>query len=199
MLMIPSRAFITTPGVLVGIACFVGSFGPIASPVEAQRLNDSHLLWVDWPASTPTSLTDTAKAEHRSQGIEPALAGGLSVLIPGAGQFYNGQHIKGGLMLAGFGASIIYAATSVFGDKEVCAMGGPQPLCNTLPAWPDRRFWIGVGVAGGIYGWSVLDAIAVASHRTRGAAEGQRSKDIELAPQFQNGDLGLRAGLRVRH
>lgn len=46
----------------------------------------------------------------------PALALGLSLLVPGAGQFYNGQPLKGAVMLGGAVASswaIVLTATDI--------------------------------------------------------------------------------------
>lgn len=46
----------------------------------------------------------------------PLLAGGASTLLPGAGQFYNGQWVKGGVLFAGtaafLGSSVLAAGTS---------------------------------------------------------------------------------------
>jgi len=63
----------------------------------------------------------------------PALALGLSLLVPGAGQFYNGQPLKGAVMLGGAVASswaIVLTAADVLkldddtSDTKVHVLGG---------------------------------------------------------------------------
>ena len=52
------------------------------------------------------STAGTAEAQSESRK-SPWAAGGLSFVIPGAGQAYNGQWGKGGLMLTGLVVSAV--------------------------------------------------------------------------------------------
>jgi len=66
-----------------------------------------HTLAADAPAAAPppppdARMRDTQTASTAGQtvtGKNPVLATVLSVIIPGAGQFYNGDHKKGAVML----------------------------------------------------------------------------------------------------
>ena len=52
----------------------------------------------------------------------PPLALALSVLVPGAGQFYNGDYLKGGVMLGGAvitAGAILLTASDVLGKKGI--------------------------------------------------------------------------------
>jgi len=88
----------------------------------------------------------------------PAVAGVLSALLPGLGQFYNRQWAKGAAFLVGllvldavFGASI---------DMITFLTSGVQP--NSLP-----RFLIGSLALLGIAIWSIVDA----ARSAKGASE----------------------------
>lgn len=183
---------------VAGVAA-VASIVSYSPRVDAQLPRGSAWQWTAPPASTVEIPTNSAEQQRQTR-IEPALAGGLSAILPGAGQFYNGQKTKGLLMFAGFASAVVFAATTGLGDKEVCAGGAPSPsTCATHPSWPNSRFWIGFGGAAGIYAWSILDAIA-AANRSRGpAGGGERGADVELGPRVQDGTLALAAGVRLRH
>jgi hypothetical protein len=133
--------------------------------VVAQEDPGSPIDWSSVPTVEPVSFSSGSATGDVSRAIEPAVAGGLSVLIPGGGQFYNGQNVKGSLMLLGFAASVVYAVTAGLGDREICAGDVPHQVCNTHSHWPNSRFWIGLGSAGGVQAWSILDAVAVANRR----------------------------------
>ena len=76
-------------------------------------------------------------------GVVPAC---LSFLFPGAGQVYNGEPFKGGLMFLGIGL------TAGMGIAIAQVGPGQEPHAGT---------WVGLGLLGVsmlIYGWSVIDA-----------------------------------------
>jgi hypothetical protein len=190
-------------GVSVEAAAGLGLLLFLVSPLGAQSSGAA----AAWDAAGPDSAVagglalaapftaDTA--QEAGAGIEPAIAGGMSAfLVPGAGQFYNGQNAKGALMLSGVVASLVVAFTAGIGEKEVCAPQDMMEACATHPAWPNSRFWLGLGSAAGIHTWSILDAVAVA-RGTRRDGGSQRDARLELAPQHRNGQLGLAAGIRL--
>lgn len=120
--------------------------------------------WTGAPAPAPLLLAADETSDPMTGTLQPAVAGGMSALLPGAGQFYNDQGVKGSLMLAGFVASVVYGFTAGVGDQEVCAGAAPHRVCDTHTGL-NNRFWIGLGSAAGIQAWSILDAIAVANRR----------------------------------
>ncbi|MGH7574280.1 MAG: hypothetical protein ACREM1_04005 [Longimicrobiales bacterium] len=179
---------------LVAVASLV-AYSP---QVGAQRADDSGWNWADPPASTvDISALDPALQEETR--YEPGIAGGLSAILPGAGQFYNDQKTKGILMFGGFATSIAFAFTAGFGQlSKACADG-----TGVLDSCPDgfssnAGFWIGLGAATGVYAWSILDAIAVANRSSVPAEGGRRGADLELGPRLEHGTLALAAGIHLR-
>ncbi|MGH7460105.1 MAG: hypothetical protein ACREMA_03635 [Longimicrobiales bacterium] len=180
-------------GTLITVVCGIGLLQN--APADAQVANATVKAPVlEVPASEPAPVQDVQRTR-----IEPALAGGLSVLLPGAGQFYNGQKTKGTLMLAGAAASVIYAVTAGIGDDQICVGSGRTRFCEIAPYQVNGRFWLGLGATAGIQIWSILDAIAVANRRNaqlEGPGPGAR---LELAPRLHNGAVGAAAVLRLTH
>ncbi|MGH7574637.1 MAG: hypothetical protein ACREM1_05840 [Longimicrobiales bacterium] len=178
----------------------VASLVTYSSPLGAQRAGDSDWNWADPPASTVELSRDPARQEETR--LEPAIAGGLSALLPGAGQFYNGQTTKGILMLQGFAASIVLAVLAGSGQEDVLCPNpegmGPFAVCPVRVFSPNAGFWIGLGAATGVYAWSILDAIAVANRSSGPAREDRRGADLELAPRLADGTLALAVGIRLR-
>lgn len=176
--------------VIALVAGFILSGGPLVGQEDAGPRFD----WRDGVAPAPLQLAEGEADRGTGSAYEPALAGGMSYLLPGGGQFYNGQTVKGGLMLAGFTASVVYALTAGLGDREVCAGEAATRVCSTHPHWPNSRFWMGLGGAVGIQAWSILDAIAVANRRARGPESGTR---LEVGARLLDGEPALAAGVRV--
>jgi len=75
----------------------------------------------------------------------PALAGGASTLLPGAGQFYNGQWVKGGAFFVG---------TAAFLGSSVFAAGASDQFWDGSITGPDMLRL----TAAMIYGASIADA-----------------------------------------
>ncbi len=77
----------------------------------------------------------------------PALAFVLSLLVPGAGQYYNGDVTKGTiqqvLFAGGLTLSLYAAAGAAYGSDD-----------NEAATW----VWVGLGVASTSYIWSIIDA-----------------------------------------
>jgi hypothetical protein len=175
----------------VAIGVIVLSSGTVA----AQEDGGPRQVWPDVLAPATSLLSAEEEGEFYRPGLEPALAGGMSLLLPGGGQFYNGQNVKGGLMLAGLAASVVYAFTAGLNHREFCAGEGMTRVCQTQSHWPNSRFWIGLGSAAGVQAWSVLDAIAVANRRA--ARAGELGVRLELGPHLRDGEPAVAAGLRL--
>jgi hypothetical protein len=75
----------------------------------------------------------------------PYIAGGLSVLTPGAGQAYNGQWVKGGLLFLG--------TASLFGGGVLWQSADPQGRSGSLIGSD-----LAMGIGAALYGFSVADA-----------------------------------------
>ena len=135
------------------------------------------------PGSTPDDslLRGQLKeaAEGRSDALKnPELAGALSVLVPGLGQIYNGEQVKGAIIMAAFLGSI--------GVCVAADIGGTPGSISTLG-------WIGVGMVGTSYLWGIIDA-PVAAHRINKEMLGGTSQSV-LEIQVGGYSLSLRAGM----
>ena len=127
----------------------------------------------------------TAEAQTESRK-SPWLAFGLSYLLPGAGQAYNGQWGKGGLMLGGVAVSF----GVVLADD-----------CDVFYTANDCGFLTAAGVVGmvGFVLWSWIDAPITANAINRRIDAGQVA--LEIGPQLiaPNRDSGAGLSLvRVR-
>jgi hypothetical protein len=99
-------------------------------------------------------LSDQIAIEDSLKGINeksPLLAFGLSYLFPGLGQFYNGEIGKGFLFLGGITAGI-----------GIMFIGNPGADFEATER--DEAFiYSGLGIAGLIYIWQLIDAPVSAS------------------------------------
>ena len=116
---------------------------------------------------TVTLIGATATPAEAQSRKSPYVAGGLSFVIPGTGQFYNGQWGKGGLMLGGAVVSTAMAFSGI-----VCADHNND--CPQLYA----------GVAGyiGIWVWSMIDGARTANAINRRIDSGQVA--LEIGPRL---------------
>lgn len=89
----------------------------------------------------------------RSFGKSPLKAMGLSALLPGCGQFYNGQHRKGGIQLVIYG---IGWGLALWGGTDVTIIETPGYYSRTYS--PTTTSYIGFGLLAGTWLWSVIDA-----------------------------------------
>lgn len=131
----------------------------------------------------------------------PALAWFFSFLVPGIGQYYNGDVAKGVIMnVLYFGGFATYvAAITTYNNSCVYYYNyscTPSPGMYTLA-------WVGLGVATGTWVWSMIDAPVSASARNaairaqaRPAAHmfehdlGGALVALDVAPNFQGGAMG---------
>lgn len=110
----------------------------------------------------------------------------LALLVPGGGQLYAGETVKGGLLLVG-------------------AMGGLAVAANELPKLaedvPDRgyytthgtRFGVGLGVAGVIWLYGIVDAPAAVRRANR-----RNGLAVHVTPTLTRLDGRQRAGVSLR-
>ena len=159
-----------------------------------RRLNVGPLLLVLLTTvligSAHTAEAQTASEETVEGRKSPWAAFGLSFLIPGGGQAYNGQWGKGGLMLGGEVASIVIVAANA-GDCAVGSLFGNSDGCGLA--------WAGVVGIAGFALWSWIDAPTTANAINRRIDAGQVA--LEIGPQLiaPNGDSGVGLSLvRVR-
>ncbi len=115
----------------------------------------------------------------------PWLAFGLSFLIPGAGQAYNGQWAKGGLMFGGVAAFAVVMASDFDNCEFVYAT--PQAPCGV--------FWAGLVGAGLFALWSWIDAPIAANAINRRIDAGQVA--LEIGPQLVAPNADSRVGLSL--
>jgi len=145
---------------LVGVVVGAAALAVLASGVEAQHLAEVQQEWPVWEMPNLIATSAEAPEEAGDSPNERAFAGIASALLPGAGQFYRGERLKGALMLSAAAASVVYALTAGIGEDEVCLGPTGQQVCQTAPHQINSRFWIGLGTAGAVQVWSILDALS---------------------------------------
>lgn len=119
--------------------------------------------------------------------IPPTVATALSVVIPGGGQIYAGQPVKGGLILIGTGTAL---ATSVAVAKLDPYFGCPDP-CWEFDTTP---LLVGAGIARAIWLYGVLDAPGAAQRANRRSG----LASLELAPVLLADRGQHHAGMQIR-
>ena len=136
-------------------------------------------------AEAQTASEQTVEARK-----SPVAAFGLSFMIPGAGQAYNGQWGKGGLMLGGAVVSTVVFAVGV--SNSIFSTDGDDGLIVA-------GF---VGMAG-FWVWSMIDAPRTANAINRRIDAGQLAVEIGpqlIVPQGRSAMGGLRpSGLQSLH
>ena len=116
-------------------------------------------------------------------GASPVVAGASSLLMPGAGQLYNGEVLKG---LAYFGATAALVGTTAFTPREGALEGGWYPM---------------VGLA--VWGASIADAAYNVHHREEhrpygGATVAFSGHFGNMGPHYGTSvDLMLRPGVSL--
>ncbi|HXH20236.1 MAG TPA: hypothetical protein VNJ07_14260 [Chitinophagales bacterium] len=118
-----------------------------------------------------TNLSKTTK-DHarafRSEYRSPGLAFLFSFLLPGGGQYYNGEPVKGGIMTGLWFAGVITTAAGIAEDVH-CS---DDPYNNSVTCHYDDDPHPAVGVGGtvmfGAWLWSVIDAPVRAAKNNRG-------------------------------
>ena len=84
---------------------------------------------------------DTMRVAEKKPAKRPLVAGVMSGVVPGSGQFYIGEKLKGTVFLGAAAGLLVYT------------------LATSDPARP-KNFTVSLYLgAGGIAGWSVVDAV----------------------------------------
>ena len=123
----------------------------------------------------------------------PWIALGLSVLVPGLGQFYNGQPVKGGIQLGlvvggytmfflAVDDDLVYADGTVLDVDDDNAIGG-----------------LGILVAGGVAIWSIIDAPISANNinkRNQMQAHLNHKAGYTISPLVKRNKLGATFALQ---
>jgi hypothetical protein len=113
----------------------------------------------------------------------PPLALALSVLVPGAGQVYNGDYLKGGIM---FGGAVITAGPLILTASDVLGLD-------------DDRSGTGTHVLGavgvGLILWSWIDAPLSAKAINRRLDSGRLT--LEIGPRVEINRSGRGMDLRL--
>ena len=130
-------------------------------------------------APTPAAAQNAAAEGRKS----PALALGLSVVVPGAGQVYNGHYAKGAVMFVG----------------AVAAAGSIVLTLSDLLGLDDDESGTGVHVLGaagmGLILWSWIDAPLSAKAINRRLDAGRLA--LEIGPRVENELSGWGVGLSL--
>jgi TM2 domain-containing membrane protein YozV len=130
------------------------SFQP-AQAEQARLGTVSSELSLAWADPAPAAGGDVMSGEK-----SPAAACILSIVVPGLGQHYNGQHLKGAVQEVLFVAGATMVLVSVASGLSDWSGEGWEPAVGTT----------GLIITGGSYLWSVIDAPISASRinaRTR--------------------------------
>jgi len=117
--------------------------------------------------------TDSVKVVSQKS---PALACVLSLLVPGLGQVYNGEIIKG----------LLFATGVVAGTYLLVFSGGDFEHESSTS---EPLFYTGMIVAGVSYLWSIIDAPVSASRINEERRLNLLGGEIELQTCFSNKDV----------
>lgn len=153
---------------------------PLSYGLLRMRLTKTVPVWLLIVGQLLVATTVSLEAqEARPAEKSPALALGLSLLVPGAGQFYNGELLKGAVMLGGAVASswaIVLTAADILeldddtSDTTVHVVGG-------------------IGMA--IVVWSWIDAPLSARAINRRIRAGDVALELGPVPDVSSGRQGL--------
>jgi hypothetical protein len=126
------------------------------SPVRHRT--SSQVLWVFFPllllsvVNVPCAgqvQPDTVCSTDTQTALNPRLAVGCSIFLPGAGQLYNGEGLKGAMHLGLFAGSIAMVVSA--GITETHESITPYA-------------WFSVAMVGVTYVWAAIDAYTSAVH-----------------------------------
>ena len=130
---------------------------------------------------------DAARAGKKS----PVAATLMSAVLPGAGQFYNGQSGKGWLMAGTYLSTmslVIAYGPSTWEEKK----SSDDPFADLAPgtSGTTKAIWYGsVGVAGLVWIWSVIDAPK--------AAKKINKENYSLLPYFKGDMAGIQLSINT--
>jgi hypothetical protein len=119
--------------------------------------------------SAPAQFKDSVAANSPAPGRKPAVAVGLSMLMPGAGQLYNGERGKAALHFGLFAGSVTWVVLRDIG-----------------PTNADIRSvdWLSVIAVGATYLWAVIDAGVCAGKEPESpVADAEEYRHLSFTPQ----------------
>lgn len=120
-------------------------------------------------ASVPQTQNTNAAAQLQPVSFgekkSPAVSFVLSFVLPGLGQYYNGEYTKGGIQtgtfLAGVGMMLLWGKSSTYSSNPYTDYGYYGTYTYYNPSWEDETtawMYVGAGVAVGSWIWSMIDA-----------------------------------------
>ena len=123
----------------------------------------------------------SAGAAAQPSAKDPGQAQLYSVVLPGGGQFYTGETVKGAVILAGVGGGLAAAAAAL-----------PRLQDDFQPRSHYERYGVqfgaGLGVAGALWLYGVLDA-------PNGARRANERNGIAVMPSPDGATVALCIGL----
>ena len=129
-------------------------------------------------------LSSNAQAEK-----SPVLAGVMSGVLPGAGQFYTGHPMKGltmGTLYLGTMGLVVAYGPWTWEEKKTGFFGDLSEGTSSTT----KAIWYGsVAVAGCTWLWSVIDAPIAAGKYNR--------ENFSVYPVFKKGYAGINLNLKV--
>lgn len=169
-------------------------YGP-SSPAAESRVrpggDQGNLIG---PGSPDEPLKPVVPKDQKS----PGLALGLSALLPGCGQYYNGEYLKGAVQTGIFATGIVLALTlgtaSSYSSNAYTDYGyyGTYTYYNpTTEEWTTAWMYVGIGVAAGAWVWSVIDAPISANSHNEG------SQGSTYGHMFESGNPAFVVGIDV--
>lgn len=132
--------------VVVGLVAVLSSGVTQAQVVSlhTQRFPDlsDAVTYADTITQTTNSIPET-QTLRKSESKSMAMAMGLSILVPGAGQVYNGETVKGIVFLGLFAGGVAAADAARFtqSHRSISAYG-----------------WLSVAYVTAVYAWNIFDA-----------------------------------------
>ena len=158
--------------------CFVSEFG----------LRNTLLYYGISDTVAKTSIISTTVNTKN-----PWIATGLSIIVPGLGQFYNGHYLKGGIQL-GLVLSGYILLFDAIEDNTEYSDGTIVDVDDD-----DAIGELGLLIAGGTALWSIIDAPISANNinkRNQLQAQSLNNKDYQVSPLVKQNKLGVKFALR---
>jgi len=129
------------------------------------------------PAAVPFAY-DAGSRDERVSGKSPWLAFGLSYVFPGLGQLYNGQYVK----------AVVFPTIVCLGAALMMVSSPGADFSADDTSYP--LLYAGVGLAGGAYIWSLVDA-PVSANKINGRRQAQAGIPL-VSPEGGNYALTLK-------
>lgn len=129
--------------------------------------------------TTSRPVADSASASSVAPYRDPRRARILGTIIPGAGQFYAGEHLRGYLTFVATGSTLAWGPL-IF-SMDGCTLAFLR-ACNPNPKWPYKvvgAFLVGAAA------WNWFSTARDAPHAAERANARHRAKTRTLAPLIE--------------